>query len=215
MTIDHFIEHQEKLVSELNLKEFYLYGQSWGAIVALEYYLKYPKGVKGIIFSSPLLNTDKWISDSKILIRTLPDSLQEAIKVAEKTKDFTNPKYLEAENEFYNRFLMRSSYVQEDWGSSPADFNMDIYYYMWGPSEFVCSGTLKNYDGERKLEKIGVPTLFITGEFDEARPETVKMFSDQVSNSSFEVIEGAAHATLFDNLEDNLKVIRNFLEKID
>jgi proline iminopeptidase len=84
---------------------------------------------------------------------------------------------------------------------------------MWGPSEFKCTGTLKNFDRTASLNKISVPTLFLTGEFDEARPQTVKYFSENVPNSDFEVIERAGHSTLHDNKERYNEVLRKFLQK--
>ena len=86
---------------------------------------------------------------------------------------------------------------------------------MWGPSEFTSIGTLKYYDLSNRLGEIAVPTLFITGEFDEARPTTVKYFQSQVPNSEFVEIKGSGHATMHDNLKDNVKAIRDFLNKIE
>ena len=55
-----------------------------------------------------------------------------------------------------------------------ASFNTNLYGYMWGPSEFTISGTLKDYNGTSFLPMIKVPTLFTVGEFDEINPDIVK-----------------------------------------
>lgn len=86
---------------------------------------------------------------------------------------------------------------------------------MWGPSEFTATGTLKNYDRFENLKEIKVPTLFLTGEFDEARPSTVRSFHNQVRGSEFVVIEGAGHGTMHDNRDQNIEAIRSFLNRID
>ena len=57
LTIPFFIEQVKSVVNKLQLESFYLHGHSWGTALALEYYLQYPKGVKGIIFNSPYFST--------------------------------------------------------------------------------------------------------------------------------------------------------------
>ena len=83
---------------------------------------------------------------------------------------------------------------------------------MWGPSEFTSTGTLRNYDIHEALKDITVPVLFTTGEFDEARPQTVKKFKYMVPNSTFVIIEGAGHATSNDNRPALIAAIKQFLK---
>lgn len=86
---------------------------------------------------------------------------------------------------------------------------------MWGPTEFTSTGTLINYNRVQSLKTITVPTLFITGEFDEARPTTVKYFQSLVPNSKFVMIEGAGHGTMHDNRSQNISAIKNFLDSLE
>jgi proline iminopeptidase len=74
---------------------------------------------------------------------------------------------------------------------------------------------LKTYDRFENLKQVEVPTLFITGEFDEARAQTVKRFQALIKGSEFAIIKGAGHSTLNDNREQNVKVIREFLNRLD
>ena len=48
--------------------------------------------------------------------------------------------------------------------------------YMWGPSEFVATGKLREYDRIGQLSRLKIPTLFLAGEYDEARPATMREF---------------------------------------
>ena len=86
---------------------------------------------------------------------------------------------------------------------------------MWGPSEFTATGNLKNYERTDRLHEIKAPTLFTTGEFDEAVPTTVQYFQSLVPNSQFKVISNAAHITMHDNTEENNKVISDFLNGLE
>ena len=57
-----------------------------------------------------------------------------------------------------------------------------------------------------------MPVLFVTGEFDEARPATVERFSRRVPNARFEVIEGVAHASFSKAPERYLTMLEAFLD---
>ena len=215
LTVENFVEQVEALKTSLQLKEFYLHGHSWGTALALEYYLKYPKGIKAIIFNSPYFSTSLWKADADTLISTLPDSIQKAIKTGEKNHDFESPEYKNANEVFTKNFGIRKTRLKSELDTSTLKGNTFIYNYMWGPTEFTATGTLINYNRVQSLKTITVPTLFITGEFDEARPTTVKYFQSLVPNSKFIMIDGAGHGTMHDNRSQNISAIKNFLDSLE
>lgn len=226
LKVDKFVDQVKAITDELNLNEFYLTGHSWGTALALEYYVQYPKGVKGIVFNSPYFSTSIWVADSDTLITQLPENIQRDIAIAEKTNAFETEAYQNAMMTFYENFMIRSTEV--NWDSIPGyelfspsfkhkniSSNYFIYNYMWGPSEFSPTGTLINYEINEALNKISVPVLFTTGEFDEARPSTVKRFTSLVSNAEYIEIPNAGHASSIDNPETLIKAHRDFANKID
>ncbi|ADR23211.1 proline iminopeptidase [Marivirga tractuosa] len=213
MTVDHFVEQVKTLKDSLGLEEFYLLGHSWGGALAVEYYLKYPGGIKGMILSSPLISTPRWEADADTLIKTLPEDMQAIIKNANETGEYDSEEYQKADAYYWSRFGLRTAKNEHPLDSVEVTGNGIIYNYMWGPSEFRCTGTLKDFDRTESMRKISVPTLFVTGEYDEARPQTVQSFSDKVPNSEFEIIEGAGHSTLNDNQEGYNKILKEFLKE--
>ncbi|WP_228850495.1 proline iminopeptidase-family hydrolase [Aegicerativicinus sediminis] len=212
LKVEKFVEQVNAIKSELKLNEFYLVGSSWGAALALEYYSKYPEGIKGIIFNSPYFSTPIWSEDATELVSQLPDSIQTAIRIAERDNLFDTESYMAADSVFASRHGRRKEDFKHTYDTVPKERNSFIYNYMWGPSEFTATGTLKNYDNVESLKKIKVPTLFTTGEFDEARPETVNMLSKMVNDSRFVIIPDAGHSTLNDNRQAVVKAIQDFLE---
>ncbi len=215
LKIENFVAQIEALKTALNLKEFYLHGHSWGTALALEYYLKHPAGVKGIIFNSPYFSTALWKRDADTLISRLADTIQLAIRNGENSHDFESPEYKNANEVFAKNYGVRKTRLTSELDTVIAKSNKFIYNYMWGPTEFTATGTLINYDIVQNLKTIKVPTLFITGEFDEARPETVKYFQELVPYAQFRLIEGAGHGTMHDNKEKNINVIKNFLDSVE
>lgn len=225
LTVGHFVEQVKALKEALNLNEFYLTGSSWGTALALEYYSTYPEGVKGIVFNSPYFSTSTWISDTDTLIATLPDSIQQAILIAEQTNSFGTESYSKAMDVFFENFIIRTpiselnapSYkiFNPSYDTMEIKGNSFIYNYMWGPSEFSPTGTLLNYENIDALKRISVPVLFTTGEFDEARPSTVRKFVKLVPGSELIVIPNAGHGTFADNTEVVVEAHRNFANQVD
>lgn len=214
MTVDHFVEELKTVINHFNLKEFYLYGQSWGTMLATDYYLKYPEGIKAMILSSPAISIPLWLKDADILLSTLPDSIQNAVRTNEQNKTFESPAYQHAIQVYYQNFVARKLPWSADIDSAFMQMGQS-YQYMWGPSEFTAEGALKTYDRTNRLGEIKVPALFITGEFDEARPATVQYYQSLVPGAKLEIIKDAAHLTMQDNPDENNRVIMDFLNHLE
>ena len=216
--IDRFVDEIDHLRSALKLKELHILGHSCGSTFLIEYLIsKKPEGVKSVIFSSPMLSTPVWIEDAKILLSQMPDEIQDTIRKYEMLRDYKAPAYLAATDSFYVRHLSRKSWPLEPTVEceNVAGFNEDVYNYMWGPTEFTATGTLKNFDRTSDLDKITEPILFVTGEYDEARPETMYKFQKLSRNASVEIIDEAAHKTMIDQPEKVAEVIGRFLKNVD
>lgn len=214
MTIENFVDQTERLRRHLDLENFVLYGHSWGTMLGIDYYLRYPNEVNAIIFSSPLFSTASWIADADSLIATMPDTVQQSIRFHESIGAYDNPGYKAATELYYAQFVTRKSRPKVDRSQMKLADGSNVYLYMWGPSEFTSTGTLRDFDRIDELNGISVPTLLVCGEFDEASPRTVEGYSQMIPKSRFEVIPDAAHSTLNDNPQEMLKVIGDFLKTV-
>ena len=214
-TIPHFVAELDSLRSALGLTEVHILGHSWGSMLAAQYYFAHPAGVKSLIMASPALSTADWIADADSLLLTLPDSIQAAIQRHEAAGTFEDPEYQAAVMAFYQLYLARRQPWGPDMDSTFAGFNEELYGYMWGPSEFTATGTLRDFDVTDSLPLIAVPTLFMTGEYDEARPSTVETHAALVPGAEVAIIPGAAHVTMHDNPEESVGVVRDFLRRVD
>jgi len=214
-TIDHFVKELDLLRAHLGLSKWHVFGHSWGTVVALEYYRAYPDQVSSLTFGSLCFDVPAWERSTKQLLASFPDSLQEAIMNAESTGNYDDPLYEEAMNRFYSKYVWGPNPVQPDFDSLMATFNADIYGFMWGPSEFTVTGTLRDYNATSFLPMIKVPTLFTVGEFDEINPDIVKEFAGKVNDSHYAVFTGSSHMTPWDARDENVKVVREFLNSVD
>jgi proline iminopeptidase len=213
--VDRFVRELQALRDTLGLAQVHLYGRSWGAMLVQAYMATAPKGVESVVLSSPLITAAQWSADADSLIRELPDSFQRAIAVAESLGIYNEPTYNAATKFYYSQFLKRlpdHDVVNAD--SARATRDKAVYEYMWGPNEFTATGTLRNFDGTNWLTtRFRVPTLFVTGEFDQATPATTERFSRLVPGAEFVMIRGAAHSTENDNPTALIAAVRDFLAR--
>jgi proline iminopeptidase len=212
--IGHFVAELDSLRSHLGVTRWHVIGHSWGTILALEYYRAHPDHVASITFGSPVFDVPAFTKHASELVRTLSDSSQRAIRLAESTGKFETPQYQAAFQEFMGKYVTRHP-VQADLDSSFAQFNQTIYVYMQGPSEFTITGTLKNYDVTGFLPSIAVPTLVTVGEYDEVGPELVRRHAAMIPGARFEMFPGSAHMTPWDARDSTLEAERAFLRAAD
>ena len=81
-----------------------------------------------------------------------------------------DPAYEEACLVFYNREHVCRVPWSESVARSFAQMPNEVYMTMNGPSEFHCIGTLRTWDVTPRLGAITMPTLVISGRYDEATP---------------------------------------------
>lgn len=215
MTIENYVEQTKKLLTELDIKEFYLYGHSWGSMLALDYYLKYPTGIKALILASPCLSVKAWLSDADTLLSVFPDSIRVPLQKSKIGIIDDTIKFQTAMGQYIRTHIVRQMPTKDIIDSMTLQMARNIYSYMWGDSEFSISGTLKNYERIEYLNRIKIPTLYITGEYDEARPSTVRRYQSLTSNSKLFINQGASHFTMFDNPRADLDAISKFLTGLE
>jgi proline-specific peptidase len=217
--VSRFVDELDAIRRALGVSQWHVLGHSWGGTLALEYGARRPASLRALILASPLISTRSWISDANALRAELAPDVQRTLRSCDPPAPITAG--CEAATQtFYRSFNGR--YPQAEWMRDYAlhkegmGFNRKLYETMWGSSEFVATGTLRTYDGEPLLAKLAGPhTLFIDGQYDEARPATLGRFAAQVPGAEFAVVPGAAHGFLSDRPMEALGILRPWLERQD
>jgi proline iminopeptidase/L-proline amide hydrolase len=218
-TVSRFTDEVEAVRRAVGVPRWHVLGHSWGGTVALEYAARRPPALAGLVLASPLVSTRSWIADANALRRRLPPAVQTILTTCDPPAPVTRP-CEQATDLFYRNFNgrePRSDAYMAYLSAHPAlRLNRTLYETMWGSSEFVATGTLRAYDGEPLLAKLdGRRTLFIDGQYDEARPETLAAFAERVPGADFGVVPGGAHGFLSDRPEEALGLLRPWLERQD
>ena len=222
-TNERFVEEVEQVRVALGLDKsnFYILGQSWGGILAMDYALKYQKNLKGLIISNIMASIPEYNKYAQeVLGPQMDKKIYTQIMDFEKNKDFANPKYTELLFEhYYTQHILRKP--QKDWPESITrcfkHINSDVYISMQGYSEFGISGDayIKNWDVSKRLKELTVPTLTIGAKYDSMNPEYMKWMSTQVQNGRFLYCENGSHLSQYDDQKNYFPGVIKFLKDVD
>jgi proline iminopeptidase len=215
-TTERFIEELHVLRQELGLERFHLLGHSWGGALAAAYVIeKGTDGIASVVLSSPLISTSRWIEDANYLRSLMPEDIQVTLAEHEEAGTIDSAEYQAAAREFYARHVSYGEAKEQRTGCEGAPSNSFIYNYMWGPTEFRATGNLVDFDVSGRLHEIDVPVLFMTGEFDEARPTTVAGFQQKIPGAQMIILKGVAHASLSRAPDTYRQALEKFLDWVE
>lgn len=222
-TIKRFVDEVEQVRVALGLDKdnFYLLGQSWGGILAMEYALKHQDKIKGLIISNMMASAPEYNRYAlEVLGPQMDQEVLQEIQELEAQNDFSNPRYMELLMEhYYTEHLLRMPVVE--WPQSVnlafRHMNPEVYVYMQGPSEFGMYGnaTLKNWDVTGELPNITVPTLVIGAGHDTMDPEHMEWMSGQVQNGRFLLCPNGSHLSQYDDQKTYFKGVVKFIQDVD
>jgi proline iminopeptidase len=210
-----FVAELDAVRRALGLEQVHLLGHSWGGALAAEYMAAAkPTGVVSVIFSSPLIDTPRWIADADSLRAQLPTAIRTVLDEEERTGTLDSPAYRAATDSFYARHVRRLPVADEPRCAGVVS-NDTIYRQMWGPTEFLSTGSLRQWSRAADLADITQPTLFVAGEFDEARPSTLEEFRRTMRDAQLVVIPGAAHAAMRERSAEYVAALDAFLARVE
>lgn len=221
-TTEHFVEEVEQVRKALNLDKdnFYLLGQSWGGILAMEYALKYQDNLKGLIIMNMMASIPEYEKyAAEVLGPQLPPEVYKEIKDMEAKEDFSNPRYTELVTKYYYTEHVLHQPL-EDWPESInrafSHLNPKIYIYMQGYSEFGVTGnaTLKGWDVSNRLKELKIPTLTIGGTYDTMDPKYMEWMSTQVQHGR-SLTCNAGHCSNYDDPQTYFPGLIKFINDVD
>ncbi|HET9109670.1 MAG TPA: proline iminopeptidase-family hydrolase [Ktedonobacterales bacterium] len=219
--VPRFVDEVEQVRQALGLDQenFYLYGQSWGGALAIEYALKHQQRLKGLIISNMMASIPRYNAYAQtVLMPEMDQAALAEIQGYEAAGDFENPRYME--------LLIQHHYVHhvlrmppEDW-PEPVNrmfkhLNPAIYIPMQGPSELGASGKLAQWDRTADLGQIEVPTLTIGARYDTMDPKHMEWMASAVRRGRYLDCPQGSHCALYDDQETYFNGLIQFIHDVD
>jgi L-proline amide hydrolase len=213
-----FLDELENLLRHLNIDgRYHVLGQSWGGMLAAEHAVTQPKGLRALVIANSPASMELWVREANRLRDELPPQVQATLLRHERAGTTEDPEYKEAVRVFYDRHVCRVTPWPEEVARTfkAIDEDPTVYMTMNGPSEFHVIGNLKTWSIIDRLDRIRVPTLLISGRYDEATPAVVQPFADRIKDVRWEIFENSSHMPHVEETERCLKVVGDFLDQHD
>ena len=217
-TTEHFVEEVEQVRKALGLNKsnFYLFGQSWGGLLALEYALKYQENLKGLIISNMVASIPAYEKYNAVLRSKMRKSLLDSLLNYEAKGQFKDSNYQKLVlNEYYKQHLCRLPVWPDAVERTFKHLSEGIYVAMQGPSEFKTGGRLLHWDRSKDLPQIKVPTLTVGAAFDTMDPDYMKWMSTQVQQGNFLYCPDGSHLSNWDDQEHFFPGLIKFIKSVD
>src|SRR5262245_32084779 len=213
-TMQRFLAELAEVRRVLGLQEVHLYGHSWGTMLATDYFLSHPTGVKSLIMAGPALSSARFKRDDDSLVATLPGSVRIVLARHERDGTCDTPDYQAAMGVYFQHFFARRQPRSADLDSALAGVDQTANRILWGPCR-PATGPLASYDRSDRLGEITVPTLFLIGAYDPATPAATRFYQSRIPGSEVVVFDSTGHLPMQDYPERYVAAIRGFLDKVD
>ena len=218
--IPRFVDEVEQVRKALKLDKdnFYLFGHSWGGVLAIEYALAHQDHLAGLIISNMMSSGPLYNEYAKnVLMPEMDPKALAEIKHLEDTGRTDDPRYMELlTREHYVKHILRMP--AEQWpdplNRAFKHYNPKIYVALQGPSELGLSGKLLNWDRSADLGKITVPTLVIGARYDTMDPKHMEWMSKAVKDGYYLYSANGSHLAMYDDQKAYFSGLISFIKSV-
>ncbi len=213
-TLERYLGEVEQVRQALALERFVLYGHSWGGLLAMEYALRHPQRLSGLVISNMTASVAEYVRHAETILARLPPAARATIQKARATQAFESPEYEKVlMEEVYSKHVCRLDPWPEPVQRVFRTVNGKIYNIMQGPDEFTITGNLRNWDIWDRLPKIRVPTLVIAARHDEMAPEQLARMAKLIPQARLAVCEHGSHLCMYDDQQAYFRALLPFLHE--
>jgi proline iminopeptidase len=219
--IPRFVDEVEQVRRALKLDrdDFYLLGQSWGGLLAIEYALAHQDHLRGLIVSNMMASIPAYNEYAeKVLMPAMDPAALAEVKRFEAAGDTANARYMELLMEHhYVKHILRMPIDQwpDPVTRAFAHINQRVYVPMQGPSELGASGKLSKWDRTADLGRITVPTLVIGARYDTMDPKHMEWIAGQVKKGRYLFCPNGSHMAIYDDQKVYVEGIVQFIRDVD
>jgi len=207
--IPRFVDEVEQVRQYYQLDNFYLFGHSWGGLLAMEYALKYPSKLKGLIISNKSYSQKNLVATrNEITIKIAKDS-----NCSKQTIDeLKNNELLSdtLDDDKIQKGFMRGYTIRMD----------SLPNAMKNYMQHITIGRFIRYMKDRtnwniydRLRYINTPTLLIGGRHDFVKVSELMQMQKQIKNSKLYICPNGGHFDYWDDTKNYFKAFRQFVEQ--
>lgn len=213
--VARFRSEVEQVRQALGLEDFYLFGNSWGGMLGIEYALEHQTHLKGLIVSNMTASIASYIAYLGELRDRMGPEKVATMKRYEATGEYDAPEYQALLTELYNVHICRVVPWPEPVQRMFGHMATPVYNTMQGDNEFVVTGNFKDWDRWSDLHRLSVPTLLSVGRYDSMNPADVERMGELIPNSRVSICENGSHLSMWDDPEVYFSALKTFLHDVE
>jgi len=209
-----YVEEVKTVVDTLKLQDFYILGHSWGGALLMEYALKYPDGLKGMIISNMMADFDAYEVYVQHLFSKFPAEIQTQFTELIKQQKFAEPEFQQLVFQYwYAPHMCKLDPWPEPMLRTLQHLAAPVLMTILGPNPFEVLGTLKHWNRFNDLKKITVPTLVIGATYDSMDPALLRSMANELPNGSYAHCPNGSHFSMWDDTANYFNAIKGFLKE--
>lgn len=218
-TVDLFRRELALLRERLELDEVVLVGQSWGCMLALEHVLEGAEGVRGLVLMSGLASIEEWNAETLRLRSELPPHVRAVLEEEEEAGRVGSPAFKEAYAVWERTHVLRMDTPPPWEADALAMFEHDsrVYDLTTGGAEFPTGdgppSELATWDVRPRLAEVQVPTLLLSGRYDEATPAVMTTLHQGIVGSEWHILEESSHSCHTEEEALTMLLVADFLAR--
>ena len=214
-TLQRYLGEVEQVRQALGLERFLLYGHSWGGLLGMEYALRHPQHLAGLVISNMTASVAEYVKHAEVLLSQLPPAARATIQKARAARNFESPEYEKVlMEEVYSKHVCRLDPWPEPVQRTFRTFNGKIYNLMQGPDEFTITGNLRDWDAWERLPGIKVPTLVLGGQHDEMAPEQLARMAKLIPHARLVICPRGSHMAMYDDQQAYFTALLSFFAAV-
>jgi proline iminopeptidase len=214
-TMQRSVAEMDAVVTGLGLHRFHIFGNSWGGMLAQQYALDVSSRPVSLTISNSIASIPQFSEMVARLKSELDPATQSAIERHEAAGTTYTAEYQDAIRTWNETYLCRVRPWPPELLEAFTKMGTDIFETMFGPSDFHIVGTMREWDVFDRLAEITLPTLILSGRFDECVPEHMWEMHQRISGSRFEFFGKSAHMPFIEEPAKFDQVMRDFLRRHD
>ena len=209
-----FVEEIDTLRKALQLDEVHLVGHSWGGMLAIDYLLARPSGVKSVVFTNTLASVATLCDEIWRLVDALPRWARDSLRTHRPNERGGSLRYQLALAMYRLRHIVRPWHFPNLWPILHSTLVMSLsptYAVMWGHDELHATGVLADWDRVARLSEIEVSALVLAGEYDETTPRLARQLASGLQSARMHILKGCSHLSFFERPREYMDLVRSFL----
>lgn len=203
-----FVDDIDSIRAHFDLKEMHLFGHSWGGLIAMKYASKWPQRLLSLCLIDPIGAS---LDINQKANQKVAESLSRS-DMARRSAIFKSEEFANGDSRSFEELMMIGFRVQFKDTSKAKLLHLNL------PADFQARSAalqymtdLGNYDFNRDLWNIDLPTLLIYGYEDPLRIYALQSLKENLPSLSTHILDECGHFPFIECPETFFPILRDYL----